>query len=333
MLDTPLRIGIIGTSPIAQGVALQVAATDGMDLAWRCETSLHEIRNLFKNEPIDVFVEASGDLNLAADSSLLAISHNAHLILTNPLVDVAIGLKLQAEAYERGIIITSDAGTPHGTLASMIQEAHIMGFDTVQAGQICPTNPSPKLQYEMAALANGFGFLPPEGGMTGPEIDTPDQIIPAFDLESYQDFPKVDFVRSSTAKQGLYLIIKPKKPLNPEQIAHLKNQQFPQVGDKPYFLLRRDLPLGYFETPKAILAASAGQPILTPGYPSCEVYADSDGHPILLPYTDELVPHYLLPQNSPPKDSPTLENTTLPDSPLTHLWVEQRKIIESQTQS
>ena len=333
MLERPLRVGVSGAGAIAHGVALQVESTDGMELAWRCPNDLEKLTELLKTQTIDVFVEAYQDLDLAAQASQLAIDHNAHIVLTNPRVEAITGLTLQAKAYQNGIIVTSDAGTPHGNLASLIQEAHIMGFQTVQAGQICSLTPSAQLPYEMAALANGFGFLPPKGGMTGPEVNQHDDILTAFDLDSYGETTRVDFVRSSTLSPSLYLILRAKKSLTEEQTLHLKECQ---LGEGPYFLLTRNFPLGYFETPKAILGASAGQPILSPGYPTCEVYAQLAGRkatPTLLPYSEDLIPSLLLPKEDTPDSPLTLENVTLPDSPLTHLWIEQREIIETQQSS
>lgn len=270
MLDVPLRVGVSGSASVARGVAFQVEATDGMTLAWRCESDLDELEVKFKEEPVDVFVEACGNTPDAAEASLMAIENHAHVVLTDARVDVAVGLTLQTEAQQSGIIVTSDAGTPHGVLAIMIQEAHIMGFETVQAGQISPRSTPTQFLYEMAALANGFGFLPPEGGMVGPKIEHLPEALSAFDLESYRDTPRIDFVRGPKPDGGLYLIVKPKSDLPEEQIAHLRDCQ---LGNGPYYLLQRNYHLGYFETPKAILGAAAGQPTLSPGYRTCDVYA------------------------------------------------------------
>ncbi len=328
MLENPLRVAILGGHPSAEIYSLQVTSTPGMDLAWQGSDDLEELAQLLHEQPVDVFIEAHPDLAVAAQSALLAIAHNAHLVLTQPRLDVTLGLKLQAEAYQKGIIITSDLGTLHGTLASMIQEAHIMGFDLIQAGQISGLEESVDLQYEMAALANGFALLPDQSGMTGPEIKKLEDIIPAFDLESYQGRARVDYVRCASALRGPYLIVKARNQLSDDQRAQLKKCQ---LGEGPYFLLHRNLPLGPFETPKTILGAAAGQAILTPAYPTCDVYADSTGQAILLPYQEELAPRCLLaePSNSH-EDAATLAGSTLQDSALTHLWAEQRKIIESQ---
>ncbi len=339
MLETPLRIGVLGSTADAHGIAHQVNATAGMELAWHFQSatessqSLAELAELFAGPAIDVFYLTRSGLSFAAQAALLALSNHAHLILSDPRLQVALGLRLQAEAYQKGLIISADAGSAHGSLASMIQEAHIMGFETVQAGQICPAQPSPNLPYEMAALGNGFGFQPHPAGMRGAEITSPEDILTRFD-HSYpqgQGAPQLDYLRCSGSQRGLYLIVKAREKLTAEQVAHLKKCHVLQVGDLPYFLLKKNPPLGYFEGPKAILAAAAGQAILSPGYPSCDVYQDNAQQATLRPYQEDLIPHYLIPEDSKLSgESPHLEDLTLTDSALTQLWVEQRKIIAAQ---
>lgn len=197
----------------------------------------------------------------------MAIENHAHIVLTDARVDVAYGLPIQNEAHQNGIVVTPDLGTPHGTLATMIQEAHIMGFEIVQAGQISPRSEPVQVLFEMAALSNGFSFLPPEGGMTGPEVATPAEILTAFDLEKIGDTPQIDFVRIPAAQAGLYLIVRPRHEAPGGHFAHLK------PAKEPYYLLHRAAPLAYLETPKTILGAAAGQPVLSPGYPTCNIYA------------------------------------------------------------
>ena len=265
MLDMPLQVGIGGNGKVARGVEFQVTHADGMELAWRHGPD--DVESHLKSDPIDVFVEACGNVHDGAECSLLAIENHAHVVLTDARVDVAYGLPIQTEAHQNGIVVTSDVGTPHGTLATMIQEAHIMGFGILQAGQICPRSEPTQFLYEMAALANGFSYLPPEGGMTGSEVATPADILTSFDPDQIGDTPQIDFVRIPGAPAGLYLIVRPRHKAPAEQFDHLK------PANAPYYLLHRPTPLGYLETPKTILGAAAGLPVLAPGYPTCEIYA------------------------------------------------------------
>jgi predicted homoserine dehydrogenase-like protein len=56
-----------------------------MDLAWQCEGQLEELEAKLKEEPIDVFVEACGNIPVAAEAALMAIECHAHVILTDAL--------------------------------------------------------------------------------------------------------------------------------------------------------------------------------------------------------------------------------------------------------
>lgn len=261
----PLRVGIGGDGKIARGVERQVKHAAGMELAWR--QGPDDVESHLKSDPIDVYVEACGNVQDGAECCLLAIENHAHIVLTDPRVDVTYGPLIQTEAQQNGIVVTSDLGTPHGTLATMIQEAQIMGFNIVQAGQISPASDPTQFLYEMAALANGFSYLPSARGMIGPEVDTYSDILTAFDLDKISETPQIDFVRMPSARSGLYLIVRPRHNLPNEHLEHLK------PAKAPYYLLHRAAPLGYLETPKTILATAAGQAILSPSYPTTNIYA------------------------------------------------------------
>jgi len=337
MLDMPLKVGVSGSGGVASGVASQVRTTEGMKLAWQSGES--DIAKRLHEEPVDLFVEACGRIGDAAEAALAAIANHAHVVLTDARVDVAAGLLLQHEAYQQGIIVSSDAGTPHGTLATMIQEAHIMGLNTIQAGQFLSGTPSHLLPYEMAALANGFNFLPPDEGMTGPEVFTIEEALGVFDFDIYGDTPRIDFLRTKSPSRGLYLIVKAAE----EKTDHLRHCQ---LGEGPYYLIRREHYLGHLESPKAILGAAAGQAILSPGYPACDVYARAlhdldegkslklgDFQASLEPFDDDRVPLALLEEGAVLKRTlaegtyPTFDDIELSDSKLLRLWLRQRELL------
>ncbi|YCM43489.1 hypothetical protein V2O64_19455 [Verrucomicrobiaceae bacterium 227] len=340
MLDIPLRVGVSGSGKLAHAIAFQVKTTPGMDLQWLNDTFTPE-------SPVDVFVEASDSVEKGVISALDALNRNTHVVLTNPAVDLIAGPLLAATAYQNGLIVTSDAGTRHGALATLIQEAGIMGFDIIQAA-CCSHQNSTRLNLELAVLANAFGFQPPAGGMTGPPATALIDALHAFDLNSYGEIPRVDFLTGDLPQGTLYLIVKPKENLPPEQISLLQEYH---LGDGPHYLLHRPYYLGHLETPKAILGAAAGQAILSSGHPTCDVYAhatqdlkagttitnalqsgqihgriaplNSDGIPIALLNSDTVLKTDLT------KDQPlTFDDLNLPDCQLTHLWIQQQDMLE-----
>ncbi|MCB1097547.1 MAG: homoserine dehydrogenase [Verrucomicrobiae bacterium] len=168
-----LKVGVIGCGAMGRGVALQVAQTPGMELAFIADLADEAISrtltaaqthgipvNDVKNLPtlaegqclttndaaalleadnalgLDVLVECTNSIAPAARYCLAAIARKAHVVLMNAEVDLALGQLLAHEAALNDVIVTSDAGDQHGVLARMIEEIEMWGFRIVQAGNI-----------------------------------------------------------------------------------------------------------------------------------------------------------------------------------------------------
>lgn len=311
--SSAIKVGLVGAGCMGRGIAFQVNSTPGMSLSWvadldpaaASETAAlapgaqhhTDCHHLLKNDPIDVFVEATNSIGPAAEYCLAAIHSGAHCVLMNAEVDLALGPLLHHQAAQKNLCVTSDAGDQHGVLATMIEEAGLMGFDIIQAGNIkgfldreatpesikheaekrnlsatqcCAYTDGTKLHIEMAVLANALGYLPPQGGMTGPRAQDVQEALTAFDLSAYGETPRIDYLLGAQPGGGVYLIVRPKKDLPPEQAFYLN---YYKLGEGPNYLLYRPYHLCHLETPKAILGVVSGKPILTPGKPTCEVYA------------------------------------------------------------
>lgn len=320
-----IRVGLAGCGSMGRGIALQIKATPGMRLLWAadlnpdaasavgaatgCGASTNAL-HMLEAQPVDVFVEASNSIESAARYCFAAIETGAHVVLMNAEVDLALGPLLQHTAAARGLVTTSDAGDQHGVLASMIMEADLMGLEVVQAGNIkgfldrratpaglvdeaakrrlspeqcCAYTDGTKLHIEMALLANGFGYLPPEGGMTGPRARTVNEVLALFDFAAYGGIPRVEYILGAEPGGGVYLVVQPKTTLADEQRFYL---DYYKLGQGPCYLLYRPYHLCHLETPKAILAAMRGGPVLAPGQgdrllsprsasanPTCQVFA------------------------------------------------------------
>ena len=312
-----IRVGLVGAGCMGRGIAFQVHATPGMTLAWVADLeentardtaalspgalSSTDFQQLLKDHPIDVLVEATNSIEPAANYCRTALKNKAHVVLMNAEVDLAHGPELSALAAANNLTITSDAGDQHGVLATMIQEADLMGFDIVQAGNIkgfldqnatpdsirheaekrnlsptqcCAYTDGTKLHIEMAVLANALGYLPPEGGMTGPRAARVEDALTLFDFDSYDGTPRIDYLLGAEPGGGVYLIVTPKKEIPREQAFYLNYYKLNTSPCGKYYLLYRPYHLCHLETPKAILTAVAGQPILTPRpEKTCDVYA------------------------------------------------------------
>ena len=113
--DKPsLRVGLIGCGAMGRGIAFQVDATDGLNLAWACDQNLgvaeaaashanealhsDTLLRMLSEHPIDVLVEATNSVGPAAEHCLAAFDHNSHVVLMNAEVDLALGPLLHHRA-------------------------------------------------------------------------------------------------------------------------------------------------------------------------------------------------------------------------------------------
>ncbi|MBK1833460.1 homoserine dehydrogenase [Roseibacillus ishigakijimensis] len=385
-----LRIGIVGAGCMGRGVTLQVQATPGMSVAWVADQQAEAARSaselapgarsgpdalaFLKNDPVDVLVECTNSIGAAAEYCLAAFAAKSHVVLMNAEVDLALGPLLSAEAERHGVSVTSDAGDQHGVLASLIAEAELMGFEIVQAGNIkgfldrratpesirheaakrrlsatqcCAYTDGTKLHIEMAVLANALGYLPPEGGMTGPRAATVQEALTAFDFSGYGDTPRIDYLLGAEPGGGVYLVVRPRPDLPAEQAFYLN---YYKLGSGPEYLLYRPYHLCHLETPKAILAAAEGRPLLTTRRQSCAVYAyakrplragqplrhaigSAECYGLVEPLNPRRVPITLLENESilrkdvAEDEALTWDHLDLPDCPLTTLWKKQQELL------
>lgn len=151
----PIYVGLVGAGAMGLGIALQIAKTPGIELAFIADLNLEAAQKaqsvygksvrLFTNADhalddtnikLDVLVESSNSIAAATRYCLKAIQRKAHVVLMNAEVDLVTGFYLQHEAQKHGVVVTSDAGDQHGVLMRMIDEIEMWGFKIVQAGNI-----------------------------------------------------------------------------------------------------------------------------------------------------------------------------------------------------
>jgi predicted homoserine dehydrogenase-like protein len=312
-----IRVGLVGAGCMGRGIAFQINATPGMSLTWVADLDAStaqdvatlapgaahgtDFHTLLNSHPIDVLVEATNSIEAAADYCQAALENHTHVVLMNAEVDLAHGPRLAALAAEKNLTLTSDAGDQHGVLATMIEEADLMGFNIVQAGNIkgfldrratpesikheaekrnlsatqcCAYTDGTKLHIEMAVLANALGYLPPQGGMTGPRAAHVHEALTLFDFNSYNGTPRIDYLLGAEPGGGVYLIVTPKKEIPAEQSFYLNYYKLQSSPCGNYQLLYRPYHLCHLETPKAIFSAATGKAILAPRQErTCDVYA------------------------------------------------------------
>lgn len=153
----PIRVGLVGAGAMGCGIALQVARTPGMEVAFVADRKEEALQAALKAagctdgsifthaDPFEA-MEQAGDFDVLVESTNsiapayrfceAAMQRGAHVVLMNAEVDLAFGPLLQKLADEKGVVCTSDAGDQHGVLMTMIEEIELWGFKIVQAGNI-----------------------------------------------------------------------------------------------------------------------------------------------------------------------------------------------------
>ena len=323
-----IQVGLIGAGAMGLGIAWQVGQTPGMELSFIADLDLSAARNALRatvdgerhgkltetgNREVlitddalslmerescqfDVLVESTNSIGPAARYCLAAIDREAHVVLMNAEVDLAVGRQLQDAATARGVVLTSDAGDQHGVLSRMMEEIQMWGFRLVQAGNIkgfldrhatadrliaeaaarnldplqcCAYTDGTKLSIEMAAISNAWNLPPFVDGMEGPKCDDVSEVTSRFDFDAYQEQGYVDYILGAKPGGGVYVVGYCDNPMQAEYLSYYK------LGKPPYYTFYRPYHLCHLETPRAIaLAALYGQAVMTPRFGRvADVYA------------------------------------------------------------
>jgi len=183
--------------------------------------------------------------------------------------------------------------------------------------------------------------------MTGPRAKRVEEALQLFEFGSYGDTPRIDYLLGAEPGGGVYLVVKPNKNIPAEQAFYLN---YYKLGDGPYYLLYRPYHLCHLETPKAILAAAEGRPVLTATKQSCDVYAyakrdlpagtpishaigSAEVYGLVEPLDNQKIPITLL-ESEAILHSPLLKDQAItpehldtPSDNLTTLWHRQKSLL------
>ncbi len=172
MINSPIRVGLIGAGYSARGFAFQCLNTEGLRLVGVSNRTAENAKKMLKeigianpkklnksedikksqtqseagftNDPslllnsnfIDVIVEATGDVEFGAYIAYEAIKARKHIILINAELDCTLGPILKKKADEAGVIYSQADGDQPGVIMNLIREAEFMGMTPVIAGNI-----------------------------------------------------------------------------------------------------------------------------------------------------------------------------------------------------
>jgi predicted homoserine dehydrogenase-like protein len=330
----PVRVAMVGAGYIGRGAARQMARMPGIRLVAianrtqeRAERAFREAgaEEVFRVDsvaaledaisrggaaitqdpdllcragPVDVVIEATGDVEFGAHVSVAAIEGGKHLVLMNAELDATLGPILKERAARAGVVLTNTDGDQPGVVMNLLRFVRTIGVRPVLAGNIkglqdpyrTPETQrgfaeahgqdtkmitsfadGTKLSMEMAVVANATGFRAGRRGMYGPRCDHVDEAPGLFDLEELLgDGPGdglVDYVLGAQPGPGVFVLGYDPDPARAAYMKYLK------MGEGPLYTFYVPYHLPHLEVPiSAARAALFQDPVIAPrGAPVCEV--------------------------------------------------------------
>ncbi len=169
----PIRVGLVGTGASGRAIALQLGTpVPGIRLVaianrtrehgerayreagisqWSSVNSTDQAEAIIGRgspvltddasvlthcEAIDVLVEATGTIEVAARVVLDAFRHRKHVVLVNAELDSLLGPILKVKADEAGVVVTHTDGEEPGVAMSLVRYLRALGLRPVAAGNI-----------------------------------------------------------------------------------------------------------------------------------------------------------------------------------------------------
>lgn len=226
----------------------------------------------------DVVVDCTGDTELGAEISLIAIENGVDIVSLNVEMDATVGPYLKKLANEKGIIYTGSAGDEPGALIELYEFLVQTGFEVLVLGkgknnalnnyatpdelreQAISKGLNPRMltsfvdgtntMVELNAVCNATGFVP---DVRGCHCFTTDRDSIAKDIDLIENGSKlnkygvVDFAMG--VAPGVFAIARAKSDVLLDEMKYLS------MGEGPNFAIYRPYHLTSIETPLSIIRA------------------------------------------------------------------------------
>ena len=329
----PIRIGMVGAGASGRAIALQLGTpVRGIRLvaianrtrqhaerafreagfsAWGYADSSREAEAVVSSglpvlvedpsiltgcDSIDVIVEVTGTVDLAAQVVLDALNHGKHVVLVNAELDSTLGPILKAKADSAGLVFTHTDGDEPGVAFTLIRYLRLTGLRPVAAGnlkgivdyyrtpatqrnfaekhglnvkKVTSFADSTKLSMEAAVLANATGFMVGRRGMYGPQCSDVREMASLLPANQMLDTGLVDYALGAAPHTGAFVIVHEGSPLKKTLLAYYK------LGDGPFYVFYTPFHLPHVQIASSIgRAALHRDPTVAPAAgPVCEVVA------------------------------------------------------------
>jgi predicted homoserine dehydrogenase-like protein len=329
--NNPIRIGLVGAGFMGRGITAQIfGSMVGMDVvaisnrtvgegerAFReagvddaehvttqedLDRAVASGHHVFTDDPmllcrapdIEVILEVTGEVEVAAHVVMAAIDHGKHIVLVNAEVDATIGPILKRYADRAGVVLTNADGDEPGVTMNLFRFVKAIGYRPLMAGNIKGfldhhRNPDTqrgfaeqhgqrpkmvtsfadgtKLAMEGAVLSNGTGLRIGSRGMDGHKCDHVRDVLDLYPAQDLLDGPRVDYVLGAEPGSGGFVVGYNDDPAKQAYMRYFK------MGDGPLYVFYRPFHLTHLETPLSIARAAlfADATIAPQGAPVADV--------------------------------------------------------------
>jgi len=247
-------------------------------------------------DSVDVIVEVTGTVDLAARATLAAIDAGKHVVLMSAELDGTLGPILKVRADRAGVIYTGCDGDQPGVEMNLVRFVRGIGLTPLLCGNIKglqdpyrnPTtqegfarrwgqNPAmvtsfadgTKISFEQAIVANATGMQVPRRGMFGRDFDGHiDELTDRYDVDELRALGGiVDYVVGSKPGPGVFVFGAHDDPKQRHYLDLYK------LGSGPLYSFYTPYHLCHFEVPTSVArAALFGDPVIAPlGAPYVDV--------------------------------------------------------------
>ncbi|MEM7736358.1 MAG: Gfo/Idh/MocA family oxidoreductase [Deinococcota bacterium] len=337
-----IRVGVIGAGFMGQAVTRQIhSLTVGMTVAavanrtleraaqayqgsgvndvitvnsrQELEVAIQSSRPAITDNPlllceadgIDVVLEATSTIELAAQVSLSAITHGKHVILVNAELDGSLGPILKVYADRHNVTFSTCDGDQPGVEMNLYRYVKMIGLTPLVCGNIkslldhyrTPStqeafaaqwgqNPvmatsfvdGSKISFEQAIVANATGMSVLKRGMSGihyeGNVDEPDHLA-HYDIDTLRAHGGVvDYTLGATPRPGVFIVAAQDEDA-PAKTLQARNLALFKMGDGPLYCFYTPFHLCYFEAAMTVgRVALFGDTSATPlGKPMVDVVA------------------------------------------------------------
>ena len=223
---------------------------------------------------VDCVVEATGEIEFAAQVAVNAFAHKKHVVVLNAELDATLGPILRVKAKQAGAFFCQADGDQPAVIMNEYRFARSIGFIPVMAGNIkslqdhrrTPTTQAEfarnvyqrpkfitsfadgtKISQEMATVANATGFPVQKRSMAGPKCDHVDNAWKHFDKDVLMTTGLTDYILGAQPSFGVFVL------------AHCEHQPMKKrwmkcykMGDGPFYTFYRPFHLSPIEAPNSV---------------------------------------------------------------------------------